>query len=244
MEYNKKKIILIFILIIVILGVIFIVKTINIRSGNTQSIAKSKYSKSELIDLINSKTNKNNYEVEYETNGNKYKIKYLNRKMKFEASNGEGKVLSYIDFENMVNTIINEENKIVVKTRKILTNEYYMPDDIFQVLEEPDCRIKGEEKILNRDAIVLNYNGKFKTGDQFFFSADNSVNINNKIDELKYNIKFWVDKESGLLLQTVIKANNQEIKTVYNLKTNTVTEADVTEPDLSQYKITDATPKQ
>ena len=54
----------------------------------------------------------------------------------------------------------------------------------------------------------------------------------------------WIDTETGFLLQTIMKANNNEQKTVYDLKLNTVTTADVTVPNLSQYKVTDVTSKQ
>mgnify|MGYP004518528559 CR=1 FL=1 len=165
--------------------------------------------------------------------------------MKLEASTSEKNTLSYIDFEKDTNTIINEEKKIAVVQKISFINENYMPDDILRIIENSNCIIEKEEKISNRNAIVLSYNGTENIGNQFLFSADNSTtNNDSKVDEIKYEIKMWIDTETGFLLQTIMKANNNEQKTVYDLKLNTVTTADVTVPNLSQYKVTDMTSKQ
>lgn len=58
-----------------------------------------------------------------------------------------------------------------------------------------------------------------------------------KVDEINYNIKIWIDIETGFLLQTIVKTNNNEQKTIYDLKLNSVTESDVIVPSLSQYKV-------
>lgn len=93
--------------------------------------------------------------------------------------------------------------------------------------------------------IVLSYNGTENIGNQFLFSAANSTtNNDSKVDEIKYEIKMWIDMETGFLLQTIMKANNNEQKTVYDLNLNTVIIADVTLPNLSQYKVIDITSKQ
>ena len=64
------------------------------------------------------------------------------------------------------------------------------------------------------------------------------------MDKIYYNVKIWIDTETGFLLQTIVKVNNTEQKIIYNLKLNSVTEEDVSVPDLSQYKVTDITSKQ
>lgn len=239
MKYNSTKIILILIFIIIILGCIFIFKILNKKNDGGQNIGKSSYSKSELIDLIKSENNKTNYEVEYTLNNTKYNRKYLNKKMRWEVSTSEKNTLSYLDFEKNTNTIINEENKIAVIQKISLINENYMPEDILEIIENSNCIIEKEEKISNRNAIVLNYNGIEKIGNQFLFTANNSNYTDSKVDEINYNIKIWIDKETGFLLQTIVKANNNEQKTTYDLKLNSVTAADVTTPNLSQYKVTD-----
>ena len=81
-------------------------------------------------------------------------------------------------------------------------------------------------------------------GNQFLFTADNSSNTDSKVDEINYNVKIWIDLETGFLLQTIAKANNNDQKTIYDLKLNSVTESDVIVPNLSQYKVTDTTSKQ
>ena len=203
------------------------------------------YSKNEIIDLIKSESNKSNYEVEYTLNDNKYKRKYFNKKMKLEASDKEKNVLSYLDFEKNTTTIIKEQEKIAVIQKISFENENYMPEDILKTIENPNCVIEKEEKISNREAVVLSYNGTENIGNQFLFSADNSTtNNDSKADEIKYEMKIWIDIETGFLLQTITKAYNNELKTVYDLKLNTVTIEDVTVPDLSQYKVTDVTSKQ
>ncbi len=244
MKSNSTKVILALIFIIVILGCIFIFNVLNGNKNKSTYTAKSNYSKAEIIDLIKSEDNKSNYEVEYVLNDTKYKRKYLNKKMKWEASINEKNTLSYLDFEKNTNTIINEENKIAVIQKISSVNENYMPDDMLKIIENPNCIIEKEEKISNRNAIILSYNGTGKIGNQFLFSADNSTSdTSSKVDDIKYEIKMWIDTETGLLLQTIIKANNNEQKTVYDLKLNTVTTADITIPNLSQYKVTDMTRK-
>lgn len=245
MKDNSTKVILILIFIIIILGCIFIFKVLNGNNTQKQYISNSNYTKSEIIDLIKSESNKSNYEVEYTLNDTKYKRKYLNKKMKWEASTSEKNTLSYLDFEKNTNTIINEDNKIIIIQKISFINENYMPDDILKIIENSNCIIEKEETISNRNAIVLSYNGTENIGNQFLFSADNSTtNNDSKVEEIKYEIKMWIDTETGFLLQTIMKANNNEQKTVYNLRLNTVTTADVTLPNLSQYKVTDMTSKQ
>lgn len=218
-----------------------------ISNGNNtekSNIAKDMYSKSELIELIKSENNKTNYEVEYTLNDTNYNRKYLNKKMKWEASTSEKNTISYLDFEKNTNTIIDEEKKIAIIQKISFINENYMSDDILAVIENSNCIIEKEEKISNRNAIVLDYNGTEKIGDQFLFTSNNSNYTDSKVDEINYNIKIWIDAETGFLLQTIVKANNNELKTTYNLKLNSVTEADVITPNLSQYKVTDITSKQ
>ena len=246
MEDNSKKTILVLIFIIIILGCILGFKILNENNNSNEKThtAKSNHSKAEIIDLIKSENNKSNYEVEYTLGDTKYKRKYLNKKMKWESSTSEKNVLSYLDFEKDTNTLINEENKIAVIQKISLTNENYIPDDILEIIENSNCIIEKEEKISNRNAIVLSYNGTENIGNQFLFSADNATtNNDSKVDETKYEVKIWIDTETGFLLQTIMKANNNEQKTVYDLKLNTVTPEDVTVPNLSQYKVTDMTSK-
>ena len=84
--------------------------------------------------------------------------------MKLEASTSEKNTLSYIDFEKDTNTIINEEKKIAVVQKISFINENYMPDDILRIIENSNCIIEKEEKISNRNAIVLSYNGTENIG--------------------------------------------------------------------------------
>lgn len=237
MKDGRTKTILVLIFIVIILGGILIFKILN---GNSNEKTNSVNNKSELIALIKSENNKSNYEVEYTLNDIKYNIKYLNKKMRWEASNS----ISYFDFEKNTQTIIDEDKKIAIIQNISLINENYMPTGIFSIIEDPNCKIKKEEKISNRSAIVLNYDGKEKIGDQFLFDDANSKVTDSKIDEINYNIKIWIDKETGFLLQTIMKANNNKVKTIYDLRLNSVTEADVATPNLSQYKVTDITSKQ
>lgn len=221
MENTSSKLILRLIFVIIILGCIFIFKVLN---GNKKvNTSKSNYSKTEIINLIKSEDNKSNYEVEYTTNNINFKKKYFNKKMKFEASNNESNILSYLDFEKNTNTLIDEKNKIAIIQKLGSTNKNYIPNDLLNIIEDPNCIIEKEEKVLNRNAVVLDYNGTE--------------------EKQNYNMKNWIDTETGFLLQTIVKANNTEQKIIYNLKLNSVTEEDVSVPNLSQYKVTDITSK-
>lgn len=240
MKDNKTKIILILFFIIIILGCIFMFKILK-GDNNEKDVA---YSKSEVLDLIKSEDNKTNYEVEYTVGNIKYNKKYLNKKMKKEALMDGDDIISYFDFEKNTNTIIDEKQKIAIIQKINLEEENYMPKDILNIIEDPNCIIKKEEKISNRNAVVLSYNGKREIPNQFYFTSDKSGHSNDKIDEMDYNVKIWIDTETGLLLKTVITANNNEIETKYNLKSGSVTESEVTISNLSQYKVTDITSKQ
>lgn len=244
MKNNSTKTILILIFIVIILVCILMFKILNGNNTEKSNIAKDMYSKSELIELIKSENNKTNYEVEYTLNDTNYNIKYLNKKMKWEASTSEKNTISYLDFEKNTNTIIDEEKKLAVIQKISFITENYMSDDILAIIKNPNCIIEKEEKISNRNAIVLDYYGTEKIGDQFLFTSNNSNYTDSKVDEINYNIKIWIDVETGFLLQTIVKANNNELKTTYNLKLNSVTETDVAMPNLSQYKVTDITSKQ
>ena len=51
--------------------------------------------------------------------------------------------------------------------------------------------------------------------------VQNSVDsIFKETDRNNYEIKIWIDAETGLLLQTVIISNNNEQKNVFDLKLN------------------------
>lgn len=233
MKSNWIKILLIFIMII---GGIFVLKNVN----HKQNSGNSNYTKTDILKIIASETNKSNYEVEYTIDGTRTNRKYLNKKMKIEAFNNETNTIMYVDFEKDTNTSIDEEKKIaIILELDNLVEENYIPKDVLEIIKNESCTIENEERISNREAIVLNYNGKEKIGNQFLFNVNNSTNKDNKVDELKYNVKIWIDKETGLLLQTIIKADKNEMKITYDLKLNSVTENDVTKPNLSQYKVTD-----
>ena len=244
MKDNSTKTILILIFIIIILGCIFMFKVLNGNNIEKSDSTKTGYSKSELIELIKSENNKANYEVEYTLNDTKYNRKYLNKKMRWETSNSQKNTISYLDFEKNTNTVIDEKKKIAVVQKISFINENYMSDDILTVIENPNCIIEKEEKLSNRNAVVLNYKGTEKIGNQFLFTSNNSNYTDSKVDKINYNIKIWIDTETGFLLQTIVKANDNEQKTIYNLKLNSVTEEDVAVPNLSQYKVTDMISKQ
>lgn len=239
MKDNKTKIILVLFFIIIILGCIFMFKILK-GNNDEKNVA---YSKSEVLDLIKSEDNKTNYEVEYTVNNIKYNKKYLNKKMRMEASTDGKNTISYLDFEKNTNTIIDEKQKIAIIQKINLEEENYMPKDILNIIEDPNCIIEKEAKISNRNAVVLSYNGKGKIGNQFYFTSDKSGHSNDKIDEINYNVKIWIDTETGFLLKTIITANNNKMETKYNLKLGSVTESEVTISNLSQYKVTDITSK-
>lgn len=75
MKDNSTKTILVLLLIVIILGCILVFKILNGNSNGHKKThtAKLNYSKTEIIDLIKSESNKSNYEVEYTLNDNKYK---------------------------------------------------------------------------------------------------------------------------------------------------------------------------
>ena len=242
MKNYKKKIIILLIVINVLL-VILIIKQPNrdntyYNNENSNNYSTKIMLKNEIISLINKEDNKSNYEVEYKIDDTTYNRKYLNNKMRLEISNNQKKTLSYYDFENNVESLISEENKIAIKKEiEQQTTKNYITEEILKVINDTNCKIISEEIISNRNAIVLEYKGKSSEQGQFVFSDMNYSDIG----DTEYNIKIWIDKESGLLLQREISANNKSIKTTYNLKLNTVTIEDVMLPNLSEYKVTDTT---
>lgn len=196
---------------------------------------KTSYTKAQIIELINSKENKTNYEVEYTIpkeligEDTKYHYKILNNKKKSELANGAH---TYTDFESDKTVIVSEELKgAIIQNSANAEGNYY--DDIMEYILNPKCKIKKEEKLFNRNTVVLSYDDKIVIGPGEF-------NIDRE-ETVKCNIQMWIDTETGFLLQTVVKANTKKAKIVYNVKLNTVTEQDVIIPDLSGYEIIDTT---
>lgn len=236
MKNNSTKVLTIVFLVIILFCIISIFFILN-RNNDNLSITKTNYTKERVLDLIKAENNKNNYEVEYWIDGKLYNKKYFNKKMVSSSTILEDDSITYIDFENDTCTTIFENEKTAVILKQNLYTENYIPNDILSIIENPDCIIKGKEKILNRNAIALEYSGIQDFGKGFYFDAEGYENVDNKVDKIRYNAKIWIDEESGLLLQTVIKVKNIENKTKFNLKLNTVTEEDVTIPNLSKYEV-------
>ena len=238
MKENNAKVLTVVFIVIILFCFISIFFILNGNNDNS-SITKTNYTKEQILDLIKAEDNKNNYEVEYSIDGVKYNKKYFNKKMVSRSTILEDDSITYIDFESDTCTNISENEKTAVVLKQNLYTENYIPNDILSIIENPDCIIIGEGRISNRDVIVLEYNGILDFGDGFYFDAEGYENVNNKVDKVKYNEKIWIDKETGLLLQIAIKGKNVEVESniTFNLKLNTVTEEDVTIPDLSGYKV-------
>ena len=221
MKKNNVKVIWILLLFIIVLGGIFLFKIINSKS--------SKFSKSDLLYLIDSAENKNNYEVEYTTNNKTYNKKYLNKQLKVQST--EFGTIVYVDFNENKKTMINNEKKIAIidKLSPVADNfhENYLPNDLQEIIKDPNCKIIKEEKLLDRNTVVLKYSGSQKIEDWF----------SNTNETFNYTAQIWIDKETGFLLQTLLKSGSHQEKVTYNLKLNTVTAEDVTVPNISQYTV-------
>ena len=226
---------IIFLLIITVVCICIFKFAIRDQGGTTHN-----YSKADIIKLIKSEDNKNNYEVEYTMlDGTKCSKKYLDKKMKIHYSSSEINTFIYLDFEKDIETIVSPDNKLaVIKKGTSPVTENYIPEEILNIIEKPKCIIEKEERILNRNAIVLNYTDVTKASDQFLFTDEKSGNGD---EEFEYSIKIWIDTKTGFLLQLVGKADDFEMKTIYDLKLNSVQEEDVAIPDLSQYSVKDLT---
>lgn len=229
MKNNSTILIIILIGIIIALFGLFIVKIFNIEIN---SKPQSNYTKEEIIALVKDTNNKNNYEVEY-TIGYNYKRKYFNMKEKMVSD----ELILYYDYNKNTKTMVNEEKKMAII---LATDEEanYMPADVLVAIESPKSRIVYEEMILDRNAIVLEYEDTVKSN-SFYFSSFNSNTSNDDKKEYEYSMKVWIDEETGLLLKLLIEVDNKKLELTYDLKTNSVTEEDVELPDLSGYKIID-----
>lgn len=235
MKEKRGGILLIIIFIVIAIAIIGIFVVLYPRRGEIQNIneSKTKYSKSSIIDLINSKTNKTNYEVEYTLpkeyigEEKKYNYKILNNKQKLEYITSEKTIIIYYDFEENRRVIIDENNKraIISEISYFYSGSYY--DEEITYILDPDCKIDKEEKIFNRDAVVLNYD----VNEKYVLFGEEIMPIS--------NMKMWIDTETGLLVQSVVQSKGKEIKTVYNVKLNEVTEDDVAIPDLTGYEVSD-----
>lgn len=221
MKNNNVKVIWILLLFIIALGGIFLFKIINSKS--------SKYYKSDLLYLIDSAENKNNYEVEYTTNNKTYNKKYLNKQLKVQST--EFGTIVYVDFNENKKTMINNDKKVAIidKLSPVADNfhENYLPNDLQEIIKDPNCKIIKEEKLLDRNTVVLKYSGSKKIEDWF----------SNTSETVNYTAQIWIDKETGFLLQTLLKSGSHQEKVTYNLKLNTVTAEDVTVPNISQYTV-------
>ena len=236
MKNNSTILVIILICIIIALFGLFIVKIFNIEIN---SKPQSNYTKEEVIALVKDTNNKNNYEVEC-TNEYSYfyKIKYCNMREKVVAYNDDRKMITYYDYNKNTQTAVSEEKKMAIIMEESAEPANYMPLGVLPAIENPKSRIVYEEMILDRNAIVLEYEDTVKS-DGFYFKPSNFNPQNDDKKEYEYIMKIWIDEETGLLLKLLVEVDNEKIILTYNLKTNSVTEEDVELPDLSGYKIID-----
>ena len=232
---SGTTVIVFLVIVLIILTTAFAIKIIKDQQySNPNAQTSIGYSKSEVIDLIESYSNKTNYSIEYEQNGTILNLKYLNRKMRLDAKDTEKVETYYIDFEENDITTLNASKKIaVIDILSYGIDNYCITEGLISVIKDSNCIVEKKEKINNRDAIVLNYNGNKRLETQFVQNENTSI-----LNSTKFNTRIWIDEETGLLLQVVNRADNKEVKNTYTYELDSVTEEEVTTPDLSKYKVT------
>ena len=213
---RAKILIAALICIIIFMVGVFVFKIINGDNKESQSLI----SKEELIEFIKSKQNTINYEVEYTTTSLRSNEKYFNEKMRQELVTDEQAMIAYIDFETNTHTLISEDKKTIIIQNNSDTLASRDSDELITMLEKANSKIEKEEKILDRNAIVVSYQGiPEEDGD--------------------YALKVWIDLETGIMLKREYEKDDIKEVIDYNIKLNSVMEEDVTVPDLPGYKVLD-----
>ena len=220
---NTTKLVLVIIVLIVLLAGVFIYNFLKLLNPKGISDKNLEYTKSDMIKLINSLEKKKNYEMEFSLSENHYKIMCFDKKIKQVVTSKEKNVEVYDDLENNSYIMFDNKEMTAVKVEQnFFKKGFYITVEVRNKIENGEFEIEGEDNISGRDAIVLS----FEIEDNNFKQSATK--------------KVWIDKDTGLLLQSLIldksKSDDVDETIVYNLKVNTVKKSDVTMPDLSKYQ--------
>ena len=220
---NTTKLVLVIIVLIVLFAGVFIYNFLKLLNPKGISDKNLEYTKSDMIKLINSLEKKKNYEMEFSLSENHYKIMCFDKKIKQVVTSKEKNVEVYDDLENNSYIMFDNKEMTAVKVEQSFFKKgFYITVEVRNKIENGEFEIEGEDNISGRDAIVLS----FEIEDNNFKQSATK--------------KVWIDKDTGLLLQSLIldksKSDDVDETIVYNLKVNTVKESDVTMPDLSKYQ--------
>ncbi len=230
---EKKYLLKILILVIVVLLIIFGIKILNKPKGQKE------VSLEEINALLEKGDSITNYKCEVDSNGVKTIIQHKDKKEKIEASTADQtKVIVYNDYEKEEGILLSEEKKTAIKYNNILDDTHVLKkqkEELDEVLKkcktgEYSYKYIGEEKIRNEDCIVIEISFEYQTNGGYDFNGElskyNGETITNKI---------WINKEHGVIEK--IENNFSNIKTTaeFNYEYNNVTDEDVQLPDLSDY---------
>ena len=221
-------------IIVVILAAILGIK-IYTSNDNQISIGENKtsveisednnkeYSREEIIKLMESGENCNNYYCSY--NDGSYDIirKYKDNKLIVEYTENGNDNIAYHNYSKNEKIIINKNQKIALIST--LDSSTTVPMEIIYYNLELDMlkdntymyKFLGKENYNNLDCITVNLDGN-KNGN-------------------KLSYKIWIHEKTGLVAgYSATSSNGDKEDRNYNLKIDYVTEKDVQKPDLSGYK--------
>lgn len=213
----KKAVILLLVIIIILV----IVLALKITNNNSED--SNKYTRTDAITLIKKGENYNNYYCENTNFEQKIIRKIKDNKMVVVNDH----LTIYIDYNSNKRTILkNTENIAIVssldssKFTNIDKNYFQECIDVLNDFENYEYKFIKEEKINEFDCI--------------------KIALTSKSIESIYDYEIWIDISSGLVTKTILYNNemNSNMTKEYNLKLNSITDEEVTTPDLSNYNVT------
>ena len=195
-------------ILIIIILIFAAILGFKILSPSTKQIAK--YSKADIIELVDKTASSNNYMCEFTSDG--YPASY---KFKDNVLISDYLYTSmYIDYNTGEKIMLNKETKrAIVKIDKTAPTPLLYASSIYDLLKDKDSYFKylREEAYNSHPCIVVEL----------------------RSSTAKYEV--WIDSESGFVLKLVENKGFISDTTEYNLTFNALTEDVMTKPDLSKY---------
>lgn len=202
-----KKTMMSMLIIIIILAIIFGIKVIN-----SNKTSNAKYSRADVITLIENGKNYNNYYCEYTKLDEHIIRKIKDNKMVVISNN----MTVYTNYETNKQTII--QNNIAIVSN--LSNS----------------KLSSLNKTYFADIDLINdsnYNYKYIKEENI--NGIDCIKIELTSDSIKYEI--WISTSSGLPTKMIYSTSASNVSTDFNLKLDCVTDSDVETPNLNNYTV-------
>jgi len=231
---EKNLYIKILIAIIIMLAIVFFLKTSKTENKQNLNDYKENMSIKDIETIIEKSNNITSYRCKYLLpDGQEATEKYKNNKGIIEIENN----FYYYDYENKKTILLGKEQRIAIKkndldrmgdTLKIQLEEI---SKVLKTIEKDEYSTKDNEIYDNKNCILIEIK-KIYSSDGWSFD-ENLKEYDGK--EIIY--KIWMEKETGAVLKKETKCEDKKFVTEYKYEFNCVTDEEMIEPNLTGYKI-------